>query len=117
VLKNAIDSIFATFAFRGKPAAYVAYSGGIGGGVRAIEHLAHVAVEAEMVPLRSSVIIPFVAAAFGPDGQPTDSGTSVAAKILFDDLAWWAAALQQARSDGMLPPAAFRLMAAQAGAA
>ena len=117
VLKNAIDSIFATFAFRGKPAAYVAYSGGIGGGVRAIEHLAHVAVEAEMVPLRSSVIIPFVAGAFGPDGQPTDSGTGVAAKILLDDLAWWAAALQQARSDGMLPPAAFRLMAAQAGAA
>ena len=28
VLKNAIDSVFATFAFRGKPAAYVGYSGG-----------------------------------------------------------------------------------------
>jgi NAD(P)H-dependent FMN reductase len=29
VLKNAIDSVFATFAFRTKPAACVAYSGGI----------------------------------------------------------------------------------------
>ena len=40
VLKNAIDSVFATFAFRTKPAACVAYSRGIAGGTRAIEHLA-----------------------------------------------------------------------------
>lgn len=115
VLKNAIDSVFATFAFRSKPAAYVGYSGGLGAGVRAIEHLVHVAVEAEMVPLRSTVIIPSVNSAFGPDGQPNDPGTSVAAKILLDDLAWWAKALQRARAAGTLPPAAFRLMAAKAG--
>jgi len=48
VLKNAIDSAFATFAFRNKPAAFLAYSGGIGGGIRAVEHLgAHIAIEAE----------------------------------------------------------------------
>jgi len=29
VLKNAIDSVFATFVLRGKPAAYVGYSGSI----------------------------------------------------------------------------------------
>jgi NAD(P)H-dependent FMN reductase len=40
VLKNAIDSVFASFAFRHKPAAFVGYSGGISAGVRAIEHLA-----------------------------------------------------------------------------
>ena len=113
VLKNAVDSVFTTFAFRGKPAAYVGYSGGIGGGIRAIEHLAHVAIEAEMVPLRNSVIIPSVHSAFGPDGQPDDPRTSAAAKILLDDLAWWATALQQARAAGTLPPAAFRLMAAR----
>lgn len=117
VLKNAIDSIFATFAFRGKPAAYVAYSGGIGGGIRAVEHLALVAIEAEMVPLRNSVVIPFVGNAFGPDGQPSDPRTSAAAKVLLDDLAWWATALQQARASGTLPPAAFRLRAAKEGAA
>lgn len=116
-LKNAIDSVFATFAFRGKPAAFVAYSGGIGGGIRAIEHLAQVAIEAEMVPLRNSVVIPFIGDAFGPDGQPNDPRTSAAAKILLDDLAWWAGALQQARSKGTLPPAAVRLMATHAGAA
>lgn len=116
VLKNAIDSVFATFAFRGKPAGCVAYSGGIGGGVRAIEHLAHVAIEAEMVPLRNSVVIPFVAGAFGPDGQPVDPRTSTAAKILLEDLAWWATTLRQARRAGVLPPAAMRMIAAQAGA-
>jgi len=117
VLKNAIDSVFATFAFRGKPTAYVGYSGGIGGGIRAIEHLVHVAIEAEMVPLRSSVVIPFVESAFGPDGQPRDPQTRAAAKILLDDLAWWASALQVARAAGTLPPAAFRLMKAKDGAA
>ena len=112
VLKNAIDSVFATFAFRTKPAAFVAYSGGIGGGARAVEHLAHIAIEAEMVPLRNTVIIPHVGDAFGPDGQPSDPRTSAAAKILLDDLAWWAAALRQARAQGTLPPAIMRLMAA-----
>ena len=71
VLKNAIDSVFATFAF------------------------------------------PFVAGAFDENGQPRDPRTSAAAKILLDDLAWWGRALQQARSQGTLPPAIVRLMAAQ----
>ena len=112
-LKNAIDSVFATFAFRNKPAACVAYSGGIGGGIRAVEHLAHVAIEAELVPLRNNVVIPFVGAAFGPDGSPVDDRASAAAKIMLDDLAWWSAALQRARLDGALPPAIMRQMASQ----
>jgi NAD(P)H-dependent FMN reductase len=115
VLKNAIDSVFATFAFRTKPAACVAYSGSIAGGSRAIEHLAHIAIEAEMVPLRNNILIPFVGEAFGDDGQPKDHRTSAAVKILLDDLAWWAAALQQARARGTLPPAIMRLMDAQEG--
>jgi NAD(P)H-dependent FMN reductase len=117
VLKNAIDSVFATFAFRTKPVACVAYSGGIAGGTRAIEHLTHIAIEAEMVPLRNSLIIPFVDTAFGPDGQPADHRTTAAAKILLDDLAWWGRTLRQARSAGTLPPAIMRLMAASEGAA
>ena len=112
-LKNAIDSVFATFAFRNKPAACVAYSGGIGGGIRAVEHLAHVAIEAELVPLRNNVVIPFVGAAFGPDGSPVDDRASATAKIMLDDLAWWGAALQRARLDGALPPAIMRQMASQ----
>ncbi len=111
VLKNAIDSVFATFAFRAKPAVSVAYSGGIGGGIRAVEHLAHIAIEAEMVPLRNNVVIPFVDTAFAADGQPADHRTAAAAKIMLDDLAWWGSALQRARAGGLLPPAIFRLMA------
>jgi NAD(P)H-dependent FMN reductase len=112
VLKNAIDSVFASFAFRHKPAAFVGYSGGIAAGIRAIEHLAHIAIEAEMVPLRSTVLIPMVGAAFGQDGEPKDSAAAVAAGILLDDLAWWAAVLQRAREDHPLAPAALRKMAA-----
>jgi NAD(P)H-dependent FMN reductase len=116
VLKNAIDSVFASFAFRHKPAAFIGYSGGIAAGIRAIEHLAHIAIEAEMVPLRSTVLIPVVGAAFGPDGEPRDAAAAAAAGILLDDLAWWAGVLQRAREDKPLPPAALRKMAA-AGAA
>jgi NAD(P)H-dependent FMN reductase len=108
VLKNAIDSVFATLAFRNKPAAFLAYSGGIGGGIRAVEHLAHIAIEAELVPLRNTVVIPYVTAAFGPDGEPADDRARAAAKIMLDDLAWWAEALQRARRDGPLPPAIMR---------
>jgi len=113
VLKNAIDSVFGTFAFRNKPAAWVAYSGGIGGGIRAIEHLAHIAIEAELVPLRNGVVIPYVASAFGPDGSPIDDRTSAAAKIMLDDLAWWATTLRRARQDAPLPPAIMRSHASE----
>jgi len=51
-LKNAIDSVWLSFGFRNKPVAAVGYSGSIGGGIRAIEHLAHVFIETEAVPLR-----------------------------------------------------------------
>ena len=112
-LKNAIDSVFATFAFRNKAAATVGYSGGIGGGIRAIEHLAHIAIEAELVPLRNSVVIPYVFQAFGPDGGPADDRTQAAAKIMLDDLAWWAAVLRRARLEGPLPPAIMRRHASQ----
>ena len=112
VLKNAIDSVFASFAFRHKPAAFVGYSGGIAAGIRAIEHLVHIAIEAEMVPLRTTVLIPVVGAAFGQDGEPRDRRAATAAGIMLDDLAWWAAVLRRAREDNPLPPAALRKMAA-----
>jgi NAD(P)H-dependent FMN reductase len=112
VLKNAIDSVFASFAFRHKPAAFVGYSGGIAAGIRAIEHLAHIVIEAEMVPLRSTVLIPVAGAAFGQDGEPRDPEAAIAAGILLEDLAWWAAVMRRARADKPLPPAALRKMAA-----
>jgi NAD(P)H-dependent FMN reductase len=116
VLKNAIDSVFISFAFRNKPMAAVGYSVGIGAGIRAIEHLAHVAIEAEAVPLRNSVVIPFVATAFDEDGELHDPMASVSLDVMLDDLAWWSSALEAARAAGELTPGVFRARAAMAAA-
>jgi NAD(P)H-dependent FMN reductase len=111
-LKNAIDSVFVSFAFRNKPIGFVGYSGGIAAGVRVIEHLALIAIEADMRPLRNSVIIPFVTNAFGEDQKPVDPMTTVSLKIVLEDLAWWGELLKKARADGELAPGQFRMRAA-----
>jgi NAD(P)H-dependent FMN reductase len=113
-LKNAIDTVFLSFGFRNKPVAFVGYSGGVAGGVRAIEHLAHVFVETESVPVRNSVVIPFVENAFDDEGKPVSPMTNVAADVMLDDLAWWSAALEKARAQGELIPGGFRMRAALA---
>jgi NAD(P)H-dependent FMN reductase len=105
VLKNAVDNVVASYAFRNKPAGFLAYSGGLVGGARAVEHLAAIAIEAELAPLRNSVLIAQVGRAFDGDGRPVDPATDFALTILLDDLAWWANALRQARRAGELPPA------------
>ncbi len=117
-LKNAIDSVFVSFAFRNKPWAIVGYSGGVGGAIRAIEHLVQIAVEVEAAPLRSAVVLPYVDKAFTEDGEPTDAATEISLQILLDDLAWWSAALRNARAAGELLPGKIRArMAAAAGPA
>jgi len=116
-LKNAIDSVFVSFAFRNKPMAMVGYSGGVGGAIRAIEHLVQIAVEVEAAPLRSTVVLPYVDKAFTEDGEPADPATEVSLQILLEDLAWWATALQNARAAGELLPGKLRArMALAAGA-
>jgi len=117
VLKNAFDNVFVSFALRNKPLASVGYSGGIAAATRAIEHLAMVAIEADMAPLRSSVLIPFVHEAFDAAGEPVNPMTEAALTITLDDLAWWATALKAARQAGELPPAVFRARAAAAASA
>ncbi|HEX6392709.1 MAG TPA: NAD(P)H-dependent oxidoreductase [Acidimicrobiales bacterium] len=116
VLKNAIDNVFVSFAFRNKPAAFVGYSGGIAAGVRAVEHLAHVAIEAEMVPLRNTVLLPQVHNVFDVEGQPTNPATERSIAITLDDLEWWGRLLADARAAGQLPPAQARqIVSAKAG--
>jgi NAD(P)H-dependent FMN reductase len=115
-LKNAIDSVWLSFGFRNKPVAAVGYSGSIGAGIRAIEHLAHVFIEAEAVPLRNTVVIPFVRTAFDDHGEPVDPETDIRLQVMLDDLAWWSAALEQARAAGELTPGSIRARAALAAA-
>jgi NAD(P)H-dependent FMN reductase len=117
VLKNAIDSVFTSFAFRYKPAAFLGYSTGIAAGTRAVEHLALIAIEAELVPLRNTVLIPKVQGAFAANGDPVDPDTEVALGILLDDLAWWTNVLKHGRAGGVLAPASVRRRQAAAARA
>jgi NAD(P)H-dependent FMN reductase len=112
VLKNALDNVFVSWGLRNKPVAAVAYSSGVSAGVRAVEHLAAVAIESEAVPLRNSVLIPFVESAFDEHDRPNDPMTDIAMGVMLDDLAWWSALLEKGRADGELPPGTIRRMAA-----
>ena len=111
VLKNAIDSVFVSFAFRNKPSAVVGYSGGVAAGVRAVEHLAQIIIETDTAPLRNSVVIPHVGTAFDDDAPPPTPNRGP--PILLDDLEWWGTALEPARAGGELPPAIRRMAAAE----
>jgi len=104
VLKNAIDSVVTTYAFRNKPAAFVGYSGGMIAGARAVEHLAHIAIEAEMAPLRNTVLIGGIRKWDGST-EPADPVSDTALRIMLEDLAWWGRALRAAREAGELKPA------------
>ncbi len=110
VLKNAIDSVFVSFGFRHKPAGFLGYSGSAVGGARAVEHLAQIGFEAEMHPLRDTVLIGQVQEAFDKDGAPVNPVVNAALKITLDDLAWWGDVLKAARPTQLLP-GTFRLRA------
>jgi NAD(P)H-dependent FMN reductase len=112
VLKNAIDTVFASHAFRNKPAGFVGYSAGLVGGARAVEHLAHIAIEAEMAPLRNAELLAQVHQGFDGGEQPVDEASDWALTVLLDDLEWWGTALNTARAAGELAPARSRRRAA-----
>jgi NAD(P)H-dependent FMN reductase len=111
-LKNAIDTVWLSFGFRNKPVAFVGYSGGISGAIRAIEHLAHIFIEAEAAPLRNTVVLPHVRSTFNEAGEPADPFPAAALGVMLDDLAWWSAALEKGRAQGELAPGTFRVRAA-----
>jgi NAD(P)H-dependent FMN reductase len=70
-----------TFAFRTEPIVAVAHSGRIAGGVRAIEHLAQIATEAELVPSPASVVIPGAFEASNEDENPLKPVTAINLRI------------------------------------
>ena len=109
VLKNAIDSVFYSFAFRRKPVAFVGYSRGVAAGVRAVEHLNHVMLEAEAVPVRTQTLIPMVTAAFDATGEVVNQALDATLTVMLDDLAWLGRALKNARAEGDTTPAVIRI--------
>ena len=110
VLKNALDNVFFSDALRNKPMGFVGYSAGPIGAARAIEHLAHIDIEADGVPLRNTVLVGNVGQAF-VDGEPTSKASDVALQITLDDLQWWGNALHAARAQGELRPGNARFRA------
>jgi NAD(P)H-dependent FMN reductase len=76
--------VFVSFGLRNEPIAAVGYSAGIEAGIRAIEHLAHVVIEAEAVPLRNSVVIPFVTTAFDKKGEPINPAANASLDVMLE---------------------------------
>lgn len=96
VLKQAIDLSQGEFAR--KPVAFVSY-GGLSGGLRAVEHLRTVFAEARAATIREAVSFHGAWERFDSDGRPHDPAAEVAAQVMLDDLAWWAAALRAGRRE------------------
>jgi len=100
VLKNAMDQAYNEWVH--KPMGAIAY--GSTGGARALEHLRSVAIELQMVPVRSAVHIGGsdlfkVHPLGGGDGDISkiEANLLPGAKAMLDDMVWWAKATMAAR--------------------
>jgi len=99
VLKNALDQAYVEW--NRKPVSALSYGGN--GGVRAVEHLRAIAVELQMAPVKNAVAInASELMQVHPLGanQPMSAIDAIlrpAADAMFDDVVWWANALNGAR--------------------
>jgi NAD(P)H-dependent FMN reductase len=95
-LKTLID--WHTREWRAKPVGFVSL-GGLAGGLRAVEHLRQVFAELHAVTVRDTVSFHMAWTQFDSDGRPNDGeGTTRAAHVMLDELAWWAEAVRDARA-------------------
>lgn len=95
-LKNLIDWFLDEW--QAKPVGLVSY-GGMGGGLRAAEHLRQVFAEVHATTVRDMVSFHNAWADFAKDDQPVSpDGSEEAVKALLDQLVWWADALREARA-------------------
>lgn len=95
VLKAAID--WHTAEWQAKPVGFVSY-GGRSGGLRAVEQLRLVFSELHTVTIRDSVSFPDVWKQFDEQGEPREpEGCNHAAKVMLEQLLWWARSLGEAR--------------------
>ncbi|MFI5680986.1 NADPH-dependent FMN reductase [Streptomyces cellulosae] len=93
-LKNVIDWHLQEWA--AKPVGLVSY-GGMGGGLRAAEHLRQVFAEVHAMTVREMVSLHNPWGAFSDGDAP--EGADAAAKKLLDQVAWWGKALRTARDE------------------
>lgn len=95
-LKSAIDWHFTQW--RAKPVGFVGYSGG-SGGLLAVEQLKQVFGELHAHTLCHQVSLPRYYLLFDEDGTLREpEGPAGAAKLMLDELTWWATALTEARA-------------------
>ncbi|WP_462187478.1 NADPH-dependent FMN reductase, partial [Frankia sp. CcWB2] len=94
-LKAAINWHFTQWT--AKPVAFVSY-GGAAGGRHAVLHLENVLTELHAVTIRDGLAFPNYFVNWDA-GRPADPDAPGYAKTLFNQLAWWAAALQKARAE------------------
>jgi len=97
-LKTAIDCFNAEW--EAKPVGFVSYGLSMAGGVRAVEHLRQIFAEFHSVGMKDIVTFPRVLEHFDAAGNfPTNpDGCNAAAKLMFDQLGWWAGALRDAKA-------------------
>ncbi|MBP2474259.1 NAD(P)H-dependent FMN reductase [Crossiella equi] len=94
-LKAAIDATYGEW--RAKPVGFVSY-GGMSGGLRAVEQLRQVFAEMHAVTVRETVSFHSVFEKFDANGPLADfEHSAAAAKLLLDQLSWFALALREAR--------------------
>ncbi|MFF6782502.1 NAD(P)H-dependent oxidoreductase [Streptomyces sp. NPDC012510] len=95
-LKNAIDWFFDEWST--KPVGLISY-GGMGGGLRAAEHLRQVFAEVHATTVRDMLSFHNAWTAFEEDGRPVSpEGSEKAAANLLNQISWWAEALREARA-------------------
>lgn len=102
VLKNALDWIY--FEWTNKPVAFISW--GSVDGARCVEQLRLVAVELQMAPIRNALHVPDFMALTNAGGDPKAGAFDALekpARILLDQLVWWAKALKAARAEGTPP--------------
>ena len=97
-LKTAIDCFQSEW--EAKPVAFVSYGLSMAGGVRAVEHLRQIFAEFHAVGMKDIVTFPRILEHFDAEGNfPANSdGCDAAAKIMLDQLGWWARALREAKA-------------------
>ncbi|MGP3922538.1 NADPH-dependent FMN reductase [Streptomyces sp. 8N616] len=93
-LSNAINWFFDEWV--AKPVGLISY-GGMGGGLRATEHLRQIFAEVHAMTVRDVLSFHNAWEKFGEEGRLSPDGSEGAAKSLLDQLVWWADALREAR--------------------
>ncbi|MFJ6721952.1 MULTISPECIES: NADPH-dependent FMN reductase [unclassified Streptomyces] len=97
-LKTLIDTYQPEW--QAKPVGFVGYGLGMAGGVRAVEHLRQIFAEFHSVGMKDTVTFPRILEHYDAAGRfPAEpAGAEAAAKLMLDQLTWWARALRDAKA-------------------